>query len=254
MKRDLHMHPNILKRPEQADLFINRAIELGFCEICFTDHMPFSVTGDEHDRIPFGKISRYCEAVEEKAHLFRDKISIKTGIEIDFHPTCTDEIEQVLCSGRFDYVLGSSHLNISGFGIDFKNTTQTEFAKMVLENYLCAAKSGLFSAVSHLDIYRCVFNDAKNYPLIPDGYTFTRCEPLIREIFAYLETNNIFLEINAAPLYKRFDTLGPYPEKKILELAKEYDLKYAYGSDAHTYDKLGFGYDEIKKAFLTESK
>ena len=59
IKRDFHMHPNILKVPEQADLFINRAIELGFNEICFTDHMPFSVTGDEVDRIPFGKVKEY---------------------------------------------------------------------------------------------------------------------------------------------------------------------------------------------------
>ena len=54
MKRDTHMHPNLLKIPEQADDFIRQAIALGFDEIHFTDHMPFTKTGDEHDRIPFG--------------------------------------------------------------------------------------------------------------------------------------------------------------------------------------------------------
>lgn len=237
------MHPNLLKKPEQADLFINKAIELGFEEICFTDHMPFSVTGDEHDRIPFGKIGQYCKKVKEKAENYKDKIIIKTGIEIDYHPSCIREIEQVLSDGDFDYVIGSSHLNIKGFNIPFSKTTRTEFARLVLVNYNNAVKSGYFDTISHLDIYRWVFSE---YPLVDDNYNFESNIDIINKIFENLELTGVMLEINAAPMYKKFDELGAYPENNIIKLSENYDINYIYGSDAHTYDKVGYGYDVLK--------
>lgn len=238
------MHPNLLKKPEQADLFINRAIELGFDEICFTDHMPFSVTGDEYDRIPFGKVSEYCEKVREKADEYKEKIIIKTGIEIDYHPNYINEIEQVLNDGSFDYIIGSSHLNIKGFNIPFEKTTRTEFARLVLENYNNAVMSGYFDTISHLDVYRWVFSE---YPLINDGYSYKANIDIIEKIFKNLEKTEVMLEINAAPLYKGFDKLGAYPENEIIKLSKKFNINYIYGSDAHSYDKVGYGYDILMK-------
>jgi len=242
-KKDYHLHPNLLKKPEQAELFVRQAVLLGFDEICFTDHMPFTVTGDEHDRIPFGKVAEYCTAVREVADRFRSEITVRTGIEIDYHPSCRKEIEQVLAAGEFDYVIGSSHLNIRGFGIPFAKTERTEFARLVLENYLSAIDTGYFDTVSHLDVYRWVFSEPENYPLADDGYTCMAHKDLICRICERLEATGVRLEINAAPLYKGFDSLGPYPEKDILAIAQKYRIRYIYGSDAHSPDKVGYGYD-----------
>lgn len=246
IKRDGHMHPNIMKKPHQGDEFISRAIELGFDEIVFTDHMPFTVTGDEHDRIPFGEVGDYCKAVADFAKKYEDRIRIKTGIEIDFHPDCLDEIDEVLSCGKFDVILGSSHLNIAGFGVPFGRITETEYAALVLENYLRAAESGLFHVMTHLDVYRWVFSE-EMYPTVPDGFDVMRHEDLLRHIFRVMEKNDIALEVNAAPIYKKFDELGAYPEKKILSVAEDYKLRLVYGSDAHSADKVGFEYDSISK-------
>lgn len=250
MKKDYHLHPNIINNPSQAEEFIAQAIRLGFEEICFTDHMPFSITHHEFDRIPDGSVGEYCKRVKELAQLHKNEITIKTGIEIDYHPYYEQEIKSVLAQGEFDYVLGSSHLNIAGYRIDFKNTLRTEFARMVLANYLCAAKSGLFHTVSHLDVYRWVFSEQQAYPLIEDDFKVSSCSDILEELFSVLEKNNICLELNAAPLYKKFDHCGFYPQKEILDIAKKYNIKYRYGSDAHTPDKVGFGYDLIKSSGL----
>ncbi len=242
-KRDGHMHPNIMKKPTQGDEFVTRALELRFDEITFTDHMPFTVTGDEHDRIPFGAVKEYCDFVSEHQKRYSDRIRIKTGIEIDFHPSCIDEISHVLAEGCFDTVLGSSHLNIKGFGIPFDRLTRTEFAAIVLENYLHAAESGLFHVLTHLDVYRWIFADPA-FPLTDDGYTPRIHEKLIRQLFASLESTGTALEINAAPLYKKFDSLGAYPEKTILRIAEDFRFPIVYGSDAHTADRVGFAYGE----------
>ena len=253
IKRDGHMHPNLLKKPHQGREFIERAVELGFEEIVFTDHMPFSVTGDEHDRIPFGKVAEYCEEVRRLAEEYADRIRILTGIEIDYHPECTREIEEVIAAGKFDVILGSTHLDIKGFGIPFDKITRGEFARLVFENYLAAAKSGYFHVMTHLDIYRWIFAAPEKFPLKDDSYVWRDCEDVLRQIFSVMEEKGIALEINAAPFYKGFGDAGAYPERGILELSREYDLRYTFGSDAHFTDKVGYAYGEFER-FMDGSK
>lgn len=249
-KADLHTHPNLLKKPEQGEEFIRRAIEMGLDAVCFTDHMPFSVTGDEHDRIPFGGVGDYCRAVRELSERYGNEIEIFTGIEIDYHPLYEDEAKAVISSGEFDFILGSSHLNISGFGIPFGGgLTRTEYALFVLENYLAAARSGLFQILTHLDVYRWVFSENVFYPLEGE-FDPSATESTLREIFAEMERRDIALEVNAAPLYKKFDGDGPYPARRILDIAGEYRIRRTYGSDAHAADKVGFGYDAIKDLLI----
>ncbi len=247
IKRDGHTHPNLLKKPHQGDEFIIRAIELGFDEIVFTDHMPFSVTGDEHDRIPFGKVGEYCEAVSTLAEKYSDSINVVTGIEIDFHPSCTDEIKEVLAAGKFDVILGSSHLDIKGFGIPFAYLTYTDFSLLVFENYLRAAESGLFHVLTHLDVYRWIFATPERFPLIKDSYTHTTHESLLRHIFRTMEKQGIALEFNAAPYFKGFGEAGAYPAWDILKIAEDYNLRYTYGSDAHDASRVGYAYGEFEK-------
>ena len=52
-KHDYHMHPQIITKPGWAEEFIQKAISTGIEEICFTDHMPFSLSNGK-DRIPKG--------------------------------------------------------------------------------------------------------------------------------------------------------------------------------------------------------
>ena len=95
MIRDYHMHPMVVQKPEQFDLFVKKAISEGIEEICITDHMPL-LCSNAKDRIPHGHIKQYCAAVRQFAEDYKDEISIKTGIEIDFHPSVKDEIEAVM--------------------------------------------------------------------------------------------------------------------------------------------------------------
>ena len=247
MKIDGHTHPNLLKVPSQGDAFILRAAELGFNRIVFTDHMPFTVTGDEHDRIPFGMVGDYCEAVKRLSEKYRDVIDVRCGIEIDYRKSCEDEIREVLSCGSFYRVLGSSHLNIKGFNIPFGRITRSEYAAEVAENYLDAAQSGLFDVMTHLDVYRWVFSEGDTYPLEDDGFSVKSIENILRHLFRVMEKGNIALEYNAAPLFKKFDSEGAYPAKDILNIASDYSLKFTYGSDAHAVHHVGYGYDDFEK-------
>ncbi len=248
--KDFHTHPNLLKKPAQAEAFITKAIQLGFQEIYFTDHMPFRVTGDESDRIPFGGVSAYCLAVSAVAEKYAGQISVRTGIEIDYWPKCRNEIEEILAEGDFDYILGSSHLDIKGFQIPFGSLTRTDYARRVLENYISAAESGYFHALSHLDIYRWPFCEPERFPFQSGDFRWECCVDLYRELFRQMQAKKLKLELNAAPLYKKFDSLGIYPQDGILELSREYGLSYVYGSDAHKPEYVGYGYETVKQKVL----
>jgi len=247
MKIDGHTHPNLLKIPAQADEFVSRAIELGFDSIIFTDHMPFTVTGDEHDRIPFGRVADYCEAVGEIRKKYRGKIDVRCGIEIDYRKSCESEIRDVLSCGKFDRILGSSHLNIKGFGIPFGKITRSDYAAEVIENYIGAAESGFFDVMTHIDVYRWVFSENDLYPLEDDNFSVKSIENPLRRLFSTMEKGGIALEYNAAPLFKKFDSDGAYPAKDILNIASDYQLRYTYGSDAHAAHHVGFGYEEFER-------
>ena len=135
MRKDYHMHPTVLKKPERFPLFVQKALEMGVGEICVTDHMPLSISHAK-DRLERGTVREYCARVRELAEEYRDKIKIKCGIEIDYHPSVIGEIEQVLGEGDFDVILGSSHIHI----FEKENCaryTYNDFAKMALENSVC---------------------------------------------------------------------------------------------------------------------
>ncbi len=249
MRKDCHTHPNIINNPNQVDEFIKRAISIGLDEIHFTDHMPVFPTDWESDRIPFERLENYCEIIKEKAEQYADKITIRCGIEIDYHPNDKKLIESILEKGNFDVVLGSSHLSTDGYGME-------EFAEVVLKNYASAAKSGYFTTLAHLDYYRRPYAEGEGYNFATGEFDAAKLfEPLLREIFSEMEKNNITLEINAAPLYAGFDKSDlPYPHPGILAIASEYNLKYAYGSDAHSADRIAYGYDTAMKIAQSVSK
>ncbi len=246
-KCDYHTHPNILNRPQATDEFIDSAIEQGFQEICFTDHMPLSIS-DAGDRIPKGKIKQYCEAVMEKAIEYEGKISIKTGIEIDYHPDFRNEIEDVLEQGNFDIILGASHLHIPGYNISMNSITPNEYAKLSLQNTLLAIKSGYFDIITHLDLYRWVYTRPERFPVKPGTYCVDEHIDILKEIMREIEIRKLKLEINSLAILHKVGECGVYPGEDIMKLSYQYDILYSFGSDAHTPDWVGYGYDYLKNS------
>ena len=83
MKKDYHIHAQILRETVDSEVFIQTAISRGFDEICITDHMPLSLS-NAADSIPAGRVSEYCEKVHELA-------ANMTYMELSTHPGYMDE-------------------------------------------------------------------------------------------------------------------------------------------------------------------
>ena len=243
MTKDYHLHPNLLNVPTQAEDFIKAALSKGITELCFTDHMPLSVS-NARDRIPKGKVKEYCQAVREIAKRYEESISIKCGIEIDYHPSVRDEILRVLDEGDFDYILGSSHMHV--FTTDFSRYSFNDFASLSIENSTRAAESGYFDTLSHLDMYRFVFDNPVRFPLKDDGYDVYKHEDAIKSLLKTASEKGVLIEINPHLAEGKKDISFTYPQETVVKWALEQGCMFSYGSDAHSASSVGAYLETLK--------
>lgn len=242
MRKDYHMHPTVLNAPEKMELFIQNALKKNITEICVTDHMPLSIS-KASDRLPHGMVGEYCRTVREWAKKYESQIRIKCGIEIDFHDSVMPEIERVLEEGDFDFILASSHMHV--FVKEYSQYTFNDFAALAIENSIKAAKTGWFNAIAHLDMYRFAFEKPSRFPLVNDRYDVFRHQALIAELLETLTNKNVYLEINPHLAESKQDISYAYPEETIVEWALEKNVRFSYGSDAHSASSVGAYLDEL---------
>ena len=246
-KHDYHMHPQLLTKPgDWADAFVRKAISEGIEEICFTDHMPLSMS-DQKDRIPRGRVSEYYAKASEYADKYKDEISIKVGIEVDYHPDYLDEIEAVLQAGKFDYILGSSHLQLPGYGLKLGEMEADEFISVMLKNILGSVKSGYFDAVAHIDFYRWIVESEERFPMRTRKYHYENHRDTIAEILDEIKKRDMILEVNTHRMAGIGGLENVYPCRETLELSLLKGVKYRFGSDAHVPHDVGFGWNDLKQ-------
>jgi len=244
MKKDYHMHPTVVQDPERFDRFAATAIERGIDEVCITDHMPL-IDNTSKDRIPHGKIEEYCEKVHEIQEKYKGRLSVKLGIEIDFHPSVMDQIEAVLNHNQFDYVLGSSHLHsIKSLDIFAQNLNKDDYAEAMLKNSILAAESGYFDTISHIDMYKWVFI-TKNYTEKETVLHEERHLETIERVLDAIKKNNMFLEMNVHFAANTDNVKNIYPSEIIMKEALKKGVNFAYGSDSHRHDHVGILLDYL---------
>ena len=237
------MHPTVLQNPARFDEFARAALKKSIREICVTDHMPLSISS-ARDRIPHGEVKSYCRRVREIAKSYEGILTVKLGIEIDYHKSAINEIETVLSAGEFDYILASSHMHV--FTRDFTKYTFNDFAKMALENSIESVEYGHFSAVSHVDMYRWAFGNHHRFPLIKEEYDPMMHKVLFSELLDKMANRGVCLEINPHYAEAKGDISYTYPEAPVLEMALAHNLKFSYGSDAHEPKSVGTLLDELE--------
>lgn len=234
---DYHTHPQIINSENQFDAFIKRALERGIKEICITDHMPLLCSGAS-DRIPHSKVALYCKKARELAKKYKNTITVRVGIEIDWHPSIENEVSAVLCNNKFDWVIGSSHLHaIKNADIFNKIKTQTEYAKAMFENTVSAAQSGYFDAIAHIDMYKWVFSRPDRFSLADDDFCERDISEDIDAALIAIKQAGLRLEIN--PHFAKGDITKVYPSEFITKRAIDMGIKFYFGSDAHTPADVG---------------
>lgn len=239
MRIDLHNHTTLCNHASGSmDEYIAKAIDLGIDIYGFSCHSPMDF--DPNYRMKPEELPLYCQMVENIQKKYKDKIQILLGLEVDFIDSREDLIKEEIFQYPFDYLIGSVHF-LDEWGFDNPEFIG-EYAKRNMqecwEKYLYSikkmAQTGLFQIVGHFDLLK-IF-----------GYSPTqKSHQYIQKTLETIKEHQMVLEINASGLRKPIQE--QYPSIEILTMAKKIGIQITFGSDSHSVEQVGFGYEKCLK-------
>ncbi|MEG0855653.1 MAG: histidinol-phosphatase HisJ family protein [Terrisporobacter sp.] len=265
MYYDYHMHCSFSEdsKTPMEDM-INKSIDLGIKEICFTDHVDYSVIINDKETDIDVDFKDYFKTIHSFQEKYKDRIIIKKGIEMGLQNHILDKCREDVVNHDFDFVIASVHTidKIELIQKDFyKDKTQLEAYRQYYEIlYNMISKYKDYSVLGHLDIVKR-YGDLNN--IIDDKVFSDEIDEILK--MAIYEGKGI--EINTSSFRYRLPDLTPssYILKRYRELGGEI---LTTGSDSHNtaqvahefkyiYEKLqdiGYRYvctfDKMKPNFI----
>jgi histidinol-phosphatase (PHP family) len=220
----------------ELEEYVRQAIKIGLDEIGLSDHMPLiHVNPDDYwpgmamSKDEFPKYVEECLQLKEK---YRSDISIKVGVEGDYIEGYEEEIEKLLSSYPFDYIIGSVHFleewDISDHRqLDgWKGKDVYQVYRQYYDALQKAIKTGFYDIVGHMDVI-------KRFGYVPEQDFYD----LEKETVRAVKDSDMAIELNASGL--RMIAKEMFPSPRILKLCIEQDIPVTVGSDAHQPERLG---------------
>ena len=243
MSGDYHMHTELCGHAEgEPQAYVERAVELGFTEIGFADHLPMFEHWRHRLTMVPEQLDGYVTSVRDLAQSYPE-IRILLGVEADYMEGGEERLAALLGQYDFDYVIGSVHFLSDGFGFD-QPRLRAEFElrradTIYRENYRLvgqAAATGLFDVIGHLDLPK-KFGDRP----VDEAAVAASAQDALTAIAAA----GMAIEINTAGL--RRPVGEAYPTAALLASAAALHIPLVFGSDAHRPEEVGADFDHARE-------
>ena len=262
MYADYHVHTEFSDDSrEPMEKQIERAIELGLEEICFTDHVDYGikkdweegnimwrggdgVNYDSSQKDPLANVDypAYFEKLGRMKETYGDRIRVRQGLEFGVQTITVPRYEKLWerYGGKLDFVLLSMHQvdNKELWNQDFQQgKSQKEYNEAYYEEILrVIRKFKNYSVLAHLDLI--VRYDREGV------YPFSRVKDIVAQILQTAIADGKGIELNTSSWH--YGLADTQPSKEILCLYHDLGGQIlTIGSDAHTTRYLG---DHIKEA------
>jgi histidinol-phosphatase (PHP family) len=233
---DYHLHGNFSGHAT-GDLieYVETALAKGFAEIGFSDHLPKVVDPDPYHAMLEKDLPRYVDRVLSLRETYRDRITIKLGIEADYFIGHEAETKRLLETQPFDYVLGALH-----FLGDWHFTSKQGLSRYASEDAAEAfpryfdllarmIETDLFDVIAHPDaLRRGAFQPVRSM------------EREHRRIAGLLAARGMAIEVNTAGIRRGLGAV--YPDRGFLAACIAENVPVTIGSDAHTPADVGRDY------------
>ncbi len=273
MKRDGHTHTEYCPHGshEDTELFIHKAIKLGFTEYSITEHAPLPPGVFENAGGPrivwdtaamaLNDVDHYLKKMHRLKKKYAADILLHIGFELDYFPKAEAWTKDLLdeYGAQTDDGLLSVHFlpGVDGLrGIDYSYEDYQEgvvayagsFQKAQIKYFQTVLKSleadlGFFKPkrLGHITLcqkYQKAFSDTTDFA--PESLN------LIEEILTKTKEQNFQLDLNTAGLYKK-DCGETYPTIEIIEKGIDKGIEFVYGSDMHDLADVGRSYETVEK-------
>lgn len=272
MKWDGHTHTRFCYHGSSAEqeLYIDRAIELGFERYTISEHPPLPAGWVDDPPLfqelamPLEELPVYMEFVKQMKRRYEEKIEITIGLELDYLPGRVDFTKRMVDDWQQDLedVVYSVHY-LPGVGgmrcIDYK---PSDFEQHLLAHYGTmenvvntyydhveaaieqAAQLPMRTRIGHINLIE-KFSSA--LPPIDQALIKRRLE----SILPLLARTKVGVDVNTAGL--RVGTYGkPYVPEWFLAECRKLGIACVYGSDSHKPDHVGQGWDWYASAMAQD--
>lgn len=270
MRADYHLHCEFSDDSnEKPENHIQKAIELGFDEICFTDHVDYGIKKDwdhedefeyrggdgvgtsKEELSPMANVNYpvYFETLNTLKQQYADRLVIRKGLEFGIQTHTVEQYEKLYAKYRdeLDFVLFSMHqVNDREFwnGDFMAGKSQQEYNEAYYrEIYETMKVFKNYSVLAHLDLI-VRYDPAGVYP-------FEKCRDMIAEILKLAIRDGKGIEINTSSWH--YGLKDTQPSRDIFRLYRDLGGKIiTIGSDAHAASRLGDHYDEARAVLRDE--
>ena len=253
MIADSHMHTSFSTDSETPmEEMVQKAIELGLDNICFTDHydkdfgLDFQQEGAKEafqlDTEP------YLRSIERMKQKYEGKIEVRAGVELGLQLHLKEWLSNYVNQYPFDFVIGSMHLldgkDPAVSGGSFPRDNQKE----LLRRYFAATAENLdnfhdFQSLGHMD-YLSRYLDGE-----AGAYSYSEYSAEIDAILKRLIYYGVALEVNTGGYRSR--RALPNPKKEVLRRYRELGGELiTIGADGHTPKQIAYGFDRISELLL----
>lgn len=245
-KSNCHTHTTFCDGKNSAEEMTLAAINEGFLSLGFSGHSPMNFENEWG--MTEESVKEYQKEIKRLKELYKDKIDILCGIELDIDFDCIDP-------KQFDYVIASVH-QFHGkdkvYPVDFSPEILTEcvenlfdgswnkMAEAYFNNLANFVVSGDFDVVGHFDLIT-KFNSIS--PLFDENDKDYKAFAL-EAVDKILDNKpDILFEVNTGAMFRRGND-APYPTKFILQHIHDRGGRITITSDAHCTDALSFGFQK----------
>ncbi len=231
-----HGHGGLASYAEEAE-------RLGLTLLGFSEHCPRPDKRFAKSRMFPEEMVVYEKDARGVAEL-HPNMTILLGYECDYSVNHQAYYEDLLSSGRVEYLITGTHFikTSSGFVSPFKDILTKEQIYFYLDSILEAMHSGLFSFVAHPDLYLAGYRSFDN-----------SAEDVAKKIIEAAIELKLPLEVNGNGMLKpSIDGRYAYPVKPFWTLASEMGAKAVFNTDAHEVENLGKT-RELLKTFIKEN-
>lgn len=239
MYYDYHMHSNFSTDSHTSmEDMIERSIDLGLKEICFTDHVDYGIFTDDSFMVDLDK---YFKKLNEVQKIYKDRITIKKGIEFGLQKDLADYYNKRFEEHDFDFIICSIHaidrmdLYLSSY---FEDKSQKEiYENYYMELYNVVKNYKNYSVLGHLDLIK---RYAPFDTYLDDKMFFDIIEATLKQ--AIYDGKGI--ELNTSSY--RYNLPDLTPSRYILKLYKELGGEIiTTGSDSHNTEQVAVKFDYI---------
>lgn len=248
VRTDYHVHTKFSSDSQASmESMIEKAIQLGYTRICFTDHMDYDFP--KSYGLPFVfDVEDYAKTLKGFKEKYKEDISILMGIECGMRPYLSSRYEELIKSYPFDFVICSSHLvgSKDPYHKDYwKGCTEEEgisqYFETILEN---------IHVFDHFDVYGHLDYVVRYGPTKNMNYSYDTHKTLLDNILTTLIQKGKGIEINTAG-YK-YGLGSPHPTKEIISRYLELGgTILTIGSDAHKPEHMHYAFDEARALLLS---